>query len=65
MDMEQEWKIPGPPGFEVAAVVDESGRTFYRSDVAGEYWYSDALGNGRGTYSWPDLLVQRGPVREA
>jgi hypothetical protein len=65
MGMEEEWKIPDPPGFEVVAVVDESGRTFYRSDTAGEYWYSDALGEGRGTYAWSQLLEARGPVRAA
>jgi hypothetical protein len=65
MAMEEEWKILDPPGFEVAAVVDESGRTFYRSDVAGEYWYSDAPGFGRGNYAWSQLLEARGPVRAA
>ena len=41
---------------------DETGRTFYRCDAEGQYWISNGLGAGRGTYSWVDLLTQRGPV---
>ena len=63
--MEQTWKMPDPPGDDVMVVHDDTGRQFYRADQTGEYWYSEAPGAGRGTYSWADLLVQRGPVRAA
>jgi hypothetical protein len=56
------FQIPDPPDNSVMAVEDKTGRTYYRNDQAGEYWYSEELGSGRGTYPWHELLWQRGPV---
>ena len=56
------WQIPEPPGEEVERVRDREGRVYADAFGDREYWFSDELGYGRGTYSWVDLLAQRGPV---
>lgn len=59
---EMSWKLPDPPDEEVDVVCDSTGRTFFRMNAAGEYWISNGLGPGRGTYAWHELLFQRGEV---
>lgn len=59
------WKLPALPDESVQALRDASGRVFVRVSDDGEYWMSEELGIGRGTYSWADLLLQRGEVEDA
>jgi hypothetical protein len=56
------WKLPEPPASWVDELIDRDGRVYTRLTEDGMYWYSDALGSGRGTYHWTDLLWQRGPL---
>ena len=63
--MSQTWKLPARPDESVQALRDASGRVFVRASDDGEYWMSDEPGNGRGTYAWSDLLLQRGEVEDA
>lgn len=60
----QTWKLPDPPGPDIDVIEDGTGRSYYRVGDAGDYWVSTERGNGRGTFAWADLLLQRGEVRE-
>lgn len=58
------WALPEDPDEEVNVLRDDAGNTYTRmSDNPNSYWWGNEP-KVRGSYSWADLLWQRGPVTE-